>query len=165
MTQSTFLWEEPHAKPSLSPDYEKDWMILVATSHSPSLGLLNAYIPSGLFGKMSPVSCQLTEDERLEPSSGGWLKSGMGSHTGFLTLNTLECHKDAGVCSLSGILETTGVPQRFYLSAKACAGILRRAEKRGKKMPAMLEGALRSVAVMDTGAKVMLPEPSEAKIQ
>jgi len=37
------------------------------------------------------------------------------------------------VCSLSDILETGDLPQRFFLSAKACAGILRRAEKRGKK--------------------------------
>jgi hypothetical protein len=43
-------------------------------------------------------------------------------------------------------LETGDVPQRFYLSAKACQGILRRAEKRGKKLPPLLHQALLSVA-------------------
>jgi site-specific DNA-cytosine methylase len=46
---------------------------------------------------------------------------------------------------LSDILETGDVPRRFYLSAKACAGILRRAEKRGKVLPAALEAAITAV--------------------
>jgi len=36
--------------------------------------------------------------------------------------------------------------RRYCLSAKACRGILNRAERRGKKLPAMLEEALRAVA-------------------
>ena len=47
---------------------------------------------------------------------------------------------------LSDTLETGAVPQRYYLSAKACAGILRRAEKRGKKLPEQLQAALEEVA-------------------
>jgi hypothetical protein len=43
---------------------------------------------------------------------------------------------------LSDILETGDVPQRFFLSATACRGILRRAEKRGKTLPAALATAL-----------------------
>jgi hypothetical protein len=43
-------------------------------------------------------------------------------------------------------LETGDLPQRFFLSAKACAGILRRAEKRGKKLPEQLQAALLAVA-------------------
>jgi DNA (cytosine-5)-methyltransferase 1 len=51
------------------------------------------------------------------------------------------------VCSLSDILEEPGsVPQRYYLSAKACLGILRRAAKRGKELPPMLHRALSQVA-------------------
>jgi hypothetical protein len=45
-------------------------------------------------------------------------------------------------------LETGVVPQRFFLSAKACDGILRRAAKRNKKLPLALEAALRQVAQM-----------------
>jgi len=47
---------------------------------------------------------------------------------------------------LSETLETGEVPQRFYLSQKACQGILRRAEKRGKQLPDQLRMALESVA-------------------
>jgi hypothetical protein len=38
------------------------------------------------------------------------------------------------------------VPEKYYLSPKACQGILRRAERRGKKLPELLEVALVSVA-------------------
>jgi hypothetical protein len=70
----------------------------------------------------------------------------MGSPTGFLTLNGLESPSDVAVCSLSHTLETGVVPQRYFLSEKACSGILRRAEKRGKKLPAQLQDALTAAA-------------------
>jgi hypothetical protein len=54
-----------------------------------------------------------------------------------------EFHSGAVACSLSDILETGDVPQRFYLSATACRGILRRADKRGRELPAMLHAALK----------------------
>ena len=47
--------------------------------------------------------------------------------------------------SLSDILEANPLP-KYFLSPKACEGILRRAEKRGKKLPVMLETALRAQA-------------------
>jgi hypothetical protein len=50
------------------------------------------------------------------------------------------------VCSLSDILETGTVPQRFFLSDTACRGILRRADKRGKELPESLRLALQQVA-------------------
>lgn len=43
---------------------------------------------------------------------------------------------------LSSILQV-GVPERYYLSRKACEGILRRASRRGKRLPSLLEDALR----------------------
>ena len=42
---------------------------------------------------------------------------------------------------LSQILEVCP-HQKYYLSAKACDGILRRAERRGKELPPMLKEAL-----------------------
>lgn len=47
---------------------------------------------------------------------------------------------DAGL-RLSQILEDSP-HQKYYLSAKACEGILRRAERRGKELPPMLKEAL-----------------------
>src|ERR1700745_1909226 len=140
--QLTFLLEEPPAKPSVSPDSERAWMIRVATSRSPSLPLLQSIGPAGWFGRTSPVSCQATEDGTLVPSSGSWASSGMGSPTEFWTLSLCEwtatgapAPHDGTVCSLSDVLETGEVPQRYFLSAKACAGILRRADKRGRALP------------------------------
>ena len=144
--QLTFWSEEPLAKASQSLAFEKDLLTHAETSCSPILPLLHNISPSGWFGRTSPASCLATEDGILEPSSGRWASSGMGSPTECLTLNTSEWPKDAGVCSLSDTLETGNVPQRFFLSAKACQGILRRAEKRGKKLPPQLHKALHSVA-------------------
>jgi hypothetical protein len=73
----------------------------------------------------------------------------MGSLTGFLTLNTSEFPSDGAASSLSDILETGDVPQRFYLSQKACAGILRRAKKRGKDLPPAFLLALSTVATQE----------------
>ena len=146
MSQLTFFAEEPPASHSVSQDSEKDWMTLVATSCLPLVPLLQSIGPSGWFGRTSPACCQATEDGTLVPSSGSWASSGMGSPTEFLTLNTSEFHSGAVVCSLSDVLETGEVPQRFFLSATACRGILRRAGVRGKSLPQQLERAVQTVA-------------------
>ena len=39
-------------------------------------------------------------------------------------------------------------PEKYYLSAKACAGILRRAERRGKTLPKMLREALEETVLL-----------------
>lgn len=82
---------------------------------------------------------------RLFPrlGSSGWM-----AHGHFLTLNILVSHSaDAAysVCSLKDILEQN-VAQKYFLSKRACLGILLRAEKRGKKLPETLGRSLRIVA-------------------
>ena len=146
MQMSMFSSEELPASPSQSQDSEKDWQIRVATSCLPTLPLLNAIGPSGWFGRTSPASYPVKEDEILPPYFEGWMNSGMGGRTECLTLSTSEWPSDAAVCSLSDILETGTVPQRFFLSATACQGILRRADKRGKELPEALRLALEQVA-------------------
>jgi len=150
MHQLTFFAEEHPVNLSQSQDSEKDWQTLVATSCSPLVPLLQNIAPNGWFGRTSPESCPATKEGILEPSSGCWANSGMGSPTEFWTLNTLEWPSAAAVCSLSHILETGDVPQRFFLSATACRGILRRAEKRGKSLPPSLQEALQAVALEPT---------------
>ena len=61
------------------------------------------------------------------------------------TLNTSECPKDAVESSLSAILQDS-VPSKYYLTRKACLGILRRARERGKPLPPQLEAALKAQA-------------------
>ena len=52
-----------------------------------------------------------------------------------------ECPREENVSLLSQILEDNP-PQKYCLSEKACQGILNRANKRGKKLPEILEQAL-----------------------
>ena len=61
------------------------------------------------------------------------------------TLNTSECPKDAVESSLSAILQEE-VPSKYYLTRKACLGILRRARERRKDLPYQLELALKAQA-------------------
>ena len=150
MQTSIFSLVEPPVSPSPSPDSARDWTIRVVRSCLPILRLLADIGPTGWFGRTSPVSCQQTEGWRLAPCSGGWLDSGMGSPTAFLTLSTSAWPSDGRVCSLSAVLETGDVPRRFYLSARACQGILRRAENRGKQLPRSLAAALQAVASEQT---------------
>ena len=146
MDQLTFLSEEPPAKILALLDFAKDFPATEATSHLSLFVWLKGFVPAGWFGKMSPAYCPSTEDGLLVPSSGGWGNAGMGSPTGFLTLSISGWPSDGRACSLSDILETGDVPQRFFLSATACKGILRRAEKRGKALPPQLARALKAVA-------------------
>ena len=58
-----------------------------------------------------------------------------------MTRNTGECPNAAVVSRLSQILEETPHP-KYNLTAKACQGILRRAERRGKDLPKLLKAVL-----------------------
>jgi hypothetical protein len=148
-----FSSAELHARTSASPGSELESEESVEGSPLTSYDWLKAYGLVGSSGKTSPVSCRRTEDGRWELLSGGWRNSGMGSPGECWTLSMSEwtdtlvpSPSDAGVSSLSDILvETRDVPQRFYLSRRACEGILRLAEKRGKVLPPLLLEALRFV--------------------
>lgn len=59
-------------------------------------------------------------------------------------LNTGESPREENVSRLSWILEDN-VPQKYYLSARACQGILARASRRGKPLPEILKEALLDV--------------------
>lgn len=61
------------------------------------------------------------------------------------TLNISESLNDAEECLLSQVLQSSAAP-RYYLSARAATGILRRAGKRGQKLPARLVDALLEAA-------------------
>lgn len=72
-----------------------------------------------------------------------WLPAQKGKRLGgSSTLNISECPNDAEESSLSQVLETTSIPQKYFLSARACEGILKRAERRGKVLPDTLRAAL-----------------------
>ncbi len=150
------LVEEHPVSRSQSPDSERGWLRLTETSHSSIVRSLNDTAPTGWYGKTSPASCRQTKDGTLVPLSERWLNSGMASPGECLTLSTSEWNhtlapslNDDGVCSLSEVLEAGEVPPKYYLSQKACSGILRRAEKRGKELPPLLALALQQVAGLE----------------
>lgn len=57
----------------------------------------------------------------------------------------ISSEKPCQFVNLSQILERE-TSEKYYLSPKACAGILRRAAKRGKALPPQLRAALAAVA-------------------
>ena len=81
------------------------------------------------------------------PLGGGGNLVGVSWETGIpwlgasSTLNFGEFPNVAEESGLWQILEAN-VPQKYYLSARACAGVLRRAERRGKELPTILKTAL-----------------------
>jgi hypothetical protein len=99
---------------------------------------------------MYRVSLQPTTETTSKSSSEKLLKSGIALHGESLTANTVEWTsslvpylKEDGVCSLSDILVMSGnIPLRYYLSKKACQGIIRRSELREKVLPPVLKLAL-----------------------
>src|SRR3972149_4154687 len=108
----------------------------------------------GSFGRMCP-DCSLAHLQRLvslartsSRSRLHWMGSGILERGQLLMLDTSEWPSDADAfseCSLALILEPDA-PQKYSLSPRACRGILRRAEKRGRALPERLEAALRAGA-------------------
>lgn len=75
--------------------------------------------------------------EQLPEMDGPWLGDSS-------TLNIGECPREENVSLLSWILQVD-VPEKYYLSARACQGILTRASRRGKPLPEVLRQALLDV--------------------
>ena len=121
-------------------------------------------IQNTLFGKMSPGHLAVIKGMTLKPclkksqkpifqcliaengQPAEWLEAAQEVQLGDKwTLNTGECPSVENVSTLYTIL-AENVPQKYYLSAKACLGILRRAEQRGRTLPEVLEVALKQQA-------------------
>lgn len=78
------------------------------------------------------------------------------------TRNTGECPNAVVVSRLSQILEETPHP-KYNLTAKACQGILRRAERRGKDLPKLLKAVLiRQAQGASPQERTEAPAPTEA---
>lgn len=95
------------------------------------------------------LSAQMPHSFQAAGKSGPtrvWLMDPHEERRGVLsTLNFSAWPNGARVSSLSQVLERFAAP-RYYLSAAACAGILRRAVKRGKALPELLAAALKAAA-------------------
>ena len=143
MSDNLEFWSAAHlASLLVSQDFGKVLMTAEEASCSRTALLRLIISRAGLFGKTYPEFCHQTADGILEPSLRYWRSAGMGSPTEFLMLGTSACPNGAEESTLSAVLETGDVPQRYYLTASACKGILRRAKRRGKKLPEKLKKAL-----------------------
>src|SRR5262245_16713032 len=136
---STFWSEEHLARTSRSPVSEEAWAATVVSSRSSFFVLLNDCGPAGCCGRTSPAFCRPPADGRGEPACGSWATAGTGGPTGCATLSFSEYPSDGVGSSLSDILETGDHLRRYFLSARACRGILRRAASRAKTLPPALE--------------------------
>ncbi len=74
---------------------------------------------------------------------------------GCVMLNFMEYPNVVEGSLLWQILETGPVGNRFYLSPRACSGILNRAQKRGKTLPPKLEQALKQVASQENSVPMI----------
>lgn len=100
-------------------------------------------LPSG-HGTKRPVTTALSGRTRvllLDPKG----QSAGGSEMP----NISTWPNDAVVSSLSQVLVRGSIPQQYFLSSTACAGILRRAEKRRKTLPEPLMRALQAAVSLD----------------
>ena len=90
---------------------------------------------------------EITETEIPMPKSGRWANSGVVRggqpmlHGASWTPNIGECPNEERESTLWQILEVNA-PEKYYLSPRACQGILRRAAARGKELPKVLKTAL-----------------------
>ena len=152
MEKQTSLSADRLAKPSRSPESAKASWMSEASSCSNTSELFEKLNPLTASGKTSPVSCRRTEDGHLLPSKGNWKTAGMRSRGECWTRNLPEWPSDAAVSFLSDVL-IQDAPQRYSLSPIACAGIIRRAERRGRSLPEPLGTALAKQAALNQTEK------------
>ena len=148
----TLLSAEAPAKDSQLQDKGKDCKTKDLDLHWRISNVLNKFNPNGYVGKTYQGFCPVTTGKTTELSSQSLMNSGIVYRGQYWTANGFSYRKEGGACSLSEILEDGSVPQKYYLSPKACKGILRRARARGKKIPPALETALETVASQELSA-------------
>ncbi len=152
--QLTLLQVEAPAKISQLPEIGKAWMERNQDSGLSIFDLLQSLNQSGWYGKMSPAHYTLTAETTSLPSFEGWMNAGIMSHGECLTLNISEFHSAAAESSLWQILETE-TPQTYYLSAKACRGLLRRGLERGNLPPLLAQLLQAQAELLDLQDKEM----------
>ena len=138
--------EDSPAKTSPWQAVVKAWLEHALACSGRSCACWMTSLPVGSSLRTCLASCHQTTDGTWAPSLKRWETSGMGGPTECWTLNTSEFPSDGGECSssLGDILEPPTSPglHRYFLSPKACEGILRRATRRGKELPQELHRAL-----------------------
>jgi hypothetical protein len=138
------------AKTSQSPDNAADSKLANAPASSSSShgSQTSLFQPEGGSSSRTFPDYFPAKADEISPSfSRRWPSSGFTTSPGECwTADTSESPNDgAASSSLADVLQAD-VPSRYFLSPRAAAGILRRAEKRGRELPSHLLAALEAVA-------------------
>ncbi len=148
------------ARTSPAPASEKGGKANDPSSSSTSSGKLRQRFRSGSSWRTSPACSLFEEEPTSESSSPLWSTSGIASPGECWTRGSSGCPSDVDVSSsLRDILEPPDqIPQKYWLSARAAAGILERASRRGRALPEPLRVALEAVASRLTTSEPSSPE-------
>ncbi len=108
-------------------------------------------VQDGLCGRTSRERSTQTEEMTFERFLALWQGGSLSDRNGrkeesslasgdlssgvCLMHNTLESPNGGGASTLSSILETGPIDSRYFLSARAASGFLRRARERGRMIP------------------------------
>lgn len=138
------------AKICPSPEGVPDSLESAPASSMKSFESLKPFSRRGGSLKMFQGCLALTPDGIWPRSLKDFGNAGLWSATQCWTASISESRNVAGACSLSAVLQKQVLP-KYSLSPKAAAGILRRAAKRGRTLPAALEAALRDLASIHPG--------------
>lgn len=114
-----------------------------STSSQPTLQLL---VPKSFFSKTYRVFSVPTTGEISPESSWRWHNSGILSAGECLTAAISESHSGASASTLLDILEARSVSPKYFLSQNAAMGILKRVQKRGRRLFPPLCEALEKLA-------------------
>jgi len=120
------------------------WLASAAASDGGAADLWALSAPAGLWERAALASSHQEAALALRRAASRLPNAGMAWPGRHLALKTSEWRNNGTAASLSDILEDEPGPQ-YWLSAKAAAGVLRRAESRGATLPAALVAALRSI--------------------
>lgn len=110
---------------------------------------LSQAVPKARRGRISDVCSESWQTAGMVWRGEFWTASLPEYQTGRRMDSRGRYRNAAGASSLSEVLEPTA-PGTYSLSARACEGIIRRAEKRGKPLPKMLQDALEWVVARET---------------
>ena len=102
---------------------------------------LNLTTESGRIAEQSPATECLCVGDLWTLNTSEYLNAEKGSPLSWITGVTTQRTYYYRESRLSEILQTDA-SEKYYLSVKACEGILRRADKRGKELPEVLKTAL-----------------------
>lgn len=144
MEQLTLWSVEALASLSVSQEKEKDLTELPVLCGSLSDVLMKSGL-AGSCGKTCRGHCRARMGRISDASCAPWMNSGMVWRGEYWTHSFSEYPKDADVSFLSDVLETRSVQEKYYLSERACRGILNRANRYGKSLPEEMEEALMNV--------------------